>query len=275
MNAVENYKGKVVTVTGAARGIGRNIAAGFAAAGARVFLCDINAELGRAAANELCAQGHSAEFITADLAVHGAAASMVAGIAARAGRLDVLVNNARSGKAVAFLDETEESWDQGIAVTLKAAFFASQQAIRTMSAKGGGAILNIGSIAAFMATHESPVYHAAKAGIVQMTRYIAAAAGAAGVRVNCICPGFVVQDEHRGRYDSASNEAYRSTAELFHPLRRVGSSDDVAELALFLCSDRARFISGEVLVLDGGATIQEQFSLLRRLESGRAAPAKP
>ena len=83
-----------------------------------------------------------------------------------------------------------------------------------------------------------------------------------------------MQDEHRGRFDSAANDVYRSTAELFHPLRRVGSSNDVAELALFLCSDRARFISGEVIVLDGGATIQEQFSLLRRLDSGRASPAK-
>lgn len=274
MRAVEDYSGKVVAVTGAARGIGRSIAARFAGAGARVFICDINAELGRNFAQALQAKKQKAEFIATDLSAEGGPESMILAIANKARRLDVLVNNARAGKAATLLDETEASWDLGMSVTLKGAFFASQHAIRIMSAHGGGAILNISSIAAYMATHESPVYHAAKAGMVQMTRYLAAAAGAAGVRVNCICPGFIVQDEHRERFDGAPNVAYRNTAEAMHPLRCIGSSDDVAELALFLCSDRARFITGEIVALDGGATIQEQFSLLRRIEAGRAAPAK-
>jgi NAD(P)-dependent dehydrogenase (short-subunit alcohol dehydrogenase family) len=274
LSAAEDYSGKVVAVTGAARGIGRNIAARFAAAGAQVYLCDVDADLGRKAADALRAKKLKAEFVAADLSTASGATSMISGIASKAGRLDVLVNNARAGKAAALLDETEASWDLGMSVTLKGAFFASQQAVRVMSSHGGGAILNIGSVAAHLATHESPAYHAAKAGLVQLTRYLAAAAGAAGVRANCICPGFIVQDEHRARYDGAPNAAYRAAAEAMHPLRKVGSSDDVAELALFLCSDRARFVSGEVVVLDGGATIQEQFSLLRRIETGRAAPTK-
>jgi NAD(P)-dependent dehydrogenase (short-subunit alcohol dehydrogenase family) len=107
-----------------------------------------------------------------------------------------------------------------------------------------------------------------------MTRYLAVAGGQFGVRANCICPGFVVQDEHQARFTGADNAGYRETANMLHPLQSTGTSDDVAELALFLCSDRARFVSGEAVVLDGGASVQEQFSLVRRLSAGRASPGK-
>lgn len=132
---------------------------------------------------------------------------------------------------------------------------------------GGGSIVNIGSIAAFMACHESPIYHVAKGGLLQMTRYLAVEAGPYGVRVNAVLPGFIVQDEHLTRYASANNERYREIAEFSHPLRRVGSAEDVSNAVLFLCSSGAHFISGQTVVVDGGLSIQEQSGLLFRFEN--------
>jgi NAD(P)-dependent dehydrogenase (short-subunit alcohol dehydrogenase family) len=137
-----------------------------------------------------------------------------------------------------------------------------------MSGRSGGAIVNISSVAGFMATHESPAYHAVKAGLIQLTRYLAVSAGPAGVRVNCVCPGFIVQDEHRARFDASDNAAYRKDAKAIHPLGQVGTADDVAQAVLFLSSPQASFVNGHVLVLDGGATLIEQFGLLRDSRRG-------
>lgn len=251
--------GKVVAVTGAARGIGKNIAARFAREGAKVVVCDLNAQGGGKAAADIGAQ-----FLEVDLAKRGSPQEMVRAVVAKWGRLDVLVNNARSGERAAPFAETEEGWDVLMSVTLRAAFFASQEAVLAMSKTGGGVIVNVGSIAAEMVCAESPAYHIAKAGLEQMTRWFAVESGARGVRVNAVLPGFIVQDEHRARYDRQDNAEYRRLAEFCHPAGRVGTSDEVAEAVLFLASPGAGFITGECLVIDGGSTLQEQFGLLHR-----------
>ena len=258
------YSGKVALVTGAARGIGLAIARRFAVGGALVVIADIKETAGLSAVNMLESIGGNARFLAADLSLPGAAADMVHRCAAEAGRLDVLVNNARAGRRLDLTAESEENWDLALSVGLKSAFFASQAAIAAMARTGGGCIVNIASVAAVLATHESPSYHVAKAGLTQLTRYLAVAAGANQVRVNCVMPGFIVQDDHRTRYDEAGNEAYRRMAEFYHPMGRVGNEGDIAELIAFLCSDRARYISGACLPLDGAATVQEQFGMLMR-----------
>ncbi|MEN9633881.1 MAG: hypothetical protein RL077_2285 [Verrucomicrobiota bacterium] len=264
MTALKATTGRVALVTGAARGIGLSIARRFAADGVVVAIADLNEDFGRKAAAEISASGGKAHFIRADLSVTGGAARMVGDVVALAGRIDVLINNARAGNRRALLDESEENWDVALDVGLKAAFFAAQAAIPEMAKLGGGCIVNIASVAATLATHESPAYHVSKAGLLQLTRYLAVAAGPQQVRVNCVMPGFIVQEDHRPRFESAANEAYRKTAEFYQPMGQIGAEADVAELVSFLCSSSAHYISGACLPLDGGASIQEQFGLLMR-----------
>lgn len=260
----KRFKGRVALITGGARGIGKNIARAFGRDGATVLICDIDEESGRRTEKELRKQKVSIEFLSLDLRQAGAPQSTIREIVKRWGRLDFLVNSARSGRRRELSDENEETWEDTISVTLRAAFFASQQAIPAMARTGGGSIVNIASIAAVMACHESSIYHIAKAGMLQMTRYLAASGGPYGVRVNAVLPGFIVQDEHRARFEAADNREYREIARFCHPGGRVGTADDVAHAVLFLCSPEASFISGQGLVVDGGATLMDQFGLVYR-----------
>lgn len=260
------FAGKVAAVTGGARGIGRNIARAFGREGALVVICDIDEPKGRATESELCEQGISAEFLSVDLSQRGAPQAMVQKIVQRSGRLDILVNNARSGQRTSLLEEDEDTWEEGISVTLRAAFFASQEAIRVMSKIDGGNIVNFSSVAALLTCDESPIYHIAKAGLLQMTRYLAAHAGKYGVRINAVLPGFIVQDDHKARYERDDNQRYREIAEFAHPMGHIGESDDVANAVLFLCSPEASFISGQCLNVEGGLTLQEQSGLIYRFD---------
>lgn len=260
-----DYDGKTALVTGSARGIGRTIARRLAEEGARVIIADINVEAGLSTAEFLRQAGHDASFLLVDLSVSGAGAVMIDTAVKLVGSVDLLVNNARAGKRQSLLEETEENWDLAIDVGLKSAFFASQATIAHLRKTGHrGAIVNVASVAAVLATNESPSYHASKAGLLQLTRYLAVAAGPHGVRVNCVLPGLIIQDEHRARFDAADNEAFRKAASRYQPLGDVGSEADVAEAVVYLCSERARYVSGSCLVIDGGATVQEQFGLLLR-----------
>jgi NAD(P)-dependent dehydrogenase (short-subunit alcohol dehydrogenase family) len=264
MNNLEKYGGKVAVITGAARGIGLGIARRFGITGARVIIVDNNRSSAEKAVTRLRALGIAADFVYTDLSMPGAAISAIQESAELAGRLDILVNNARGGSRLDFLEETEENWDTTNFVSLKAAFFAAQAAVKIMGPQGGGCILNISSVAATLSTNESPSYHASKSGLQQLSRYLAVAAGPFNVRVNAILPGLIVQDEHRKTFEASDNEKYRKMAEFYQPLGQVGTEDDVAEAALFLCSEEARYISGSCLVLDGGATVQDQFGMLMR-----------
>lgn len=262
------YGGKVVVVTGAARGIGLRIARHFGIHGARVIIVDNNRSSAEKAITNLQELRIAADFVYADLSMPGAAISAIQESAKLAGRLDILVNNARGGSRLDFLEETEENWDTTNFVSLKAAFFAAQAAVKIMRTQGGGCILNISSVAAILSTKESPSYHASKSGLQQLSRYLAVAAGPFNVRVNAILPGLIVQADHRKKFEASDNEEYRKMAEFYQPLGQVGAEDDVAEAALFLCSKKMRYISGSCLVLDGGATVQDQFGMLMRFTDG-------
>jgi NAD(P)-dependent dehydrogenase (short-subunit alcohol dehydrogenase family) len=264
VNPAQEFIGKTAVITGAARGIGLAIAHRLAQKGAHAIIADVNTEAGTAAVEKLRAEGLSAEFIETDLSKSGAAAQMIDAAMKAGGKVDILINNARAGRRLGLLDESEQNWDLAVAVGLKAAFFAAQAAIRQMADRGGCRIVNIASVAAVQATNESPSYHAAKAGLLQLTKYLAVAGGPHRARVNCVLPGLIVQEEHRPRFEAPGNEAYRALTAHYQPLGEVGSERDVAEAVLYLCSDRARYVSGSCLTLDGGATVQEPFGLLLR-----------
>lgn len=264
MSSLQEYLGKTALVTGAGRGIGLGIARHLAEEGAHVIIADVNDEKGLVAAQNLRDRGLAADFIHADLSLPGGGAAMVAAASRLTGRIDVLVNNARAGRRLGLLEETEENWDLSLAVGLRAAFFASQATIRLMAERGGCCIVTVGSVAAMQATLESPSYHAAKSGLLHLTKYLAVAGGAYHARANCVLPGLIVQEEHRPRFESDGNEAYRAMAASYQPLGEVGTERDVAEAVLYLCSSRAGYVSGTCLMLDGAATAQEPFGLLLR-----------
>lgn len=270
MSCSKEYLGKTALVTGAARGIGLGIARRLAEEGARVVIADVNSERGVDVVKNLCNHGYTANFIHADLSIPEGATAMVAAAFDITGGIDILVNNARVGSRLGLLEETEENWNICMAVGLKSAFFASQATIRLMANRGGCSIVNVGSVAGIQVTLESPSYHASKSGLLHLTKYLAVAGGPYHARANCVLPGLIVQDEHRPRFEAEGNEAYRTLAASYQPSAGVGSEQDVAEAVLYLCSDRARYVSGACLTLDGAATAQEPFSLLLQKFKGKS-----
>ena len=261
----DRFSGQVIVVTGSAQGVGKSIARAFGCEGALVAICDIDEETGRATESQFQDAGIDARFVRVDLAQSGSAQSMVQEVVRLWGRLDILVNNARSRTRTTLLGEDEATWEEGIAVNLRAAFFASQEAVRIMAKSRRGCIVNISSVASFLACGESPIYQIAKAGLAQMTRYFAVYAGNHGVRVNAVLPGFIVKDEDLPRYQAGDNHGYRTIVEFCHPMGQAGRSDDVANAVLLICSPEAAFVNGQCLVADGGLTLQEQGSLVLRL----------
>ena len=130
-----------------------------------------------------------------DLSRKGEPQQMVSEVVKKFGTLDILINNARAGDSLEFLEDTEENWDTTMSVGLKAAYFATQKAISIMGSRGGGNIVNIGSVSAFLISNGSAAYHVSKSGLTQLTKYLAVHAGSKQIRVNSVLPGFIVQDE--------------------------------------------------------------------------------
>lgn len=264
-----SFKDNIVIVTGSARGIGKNLAIQFASAGAHVIIADCNEALGATVSEEIERDGNSAEFFKVDLGEIAEVELMIDHFFRKHGHLDVLINNARGGFRTSPLQETEVNLQMAFEISLKAPLFASQSFIRAVDANKnhGGCILNISSVVTQSICHESAAYHLTKAALENLTRYLAVHGGAKGVRVNAVRAGFIVQDEHQIRYRQEDNHSYRQLAEFCHPLKRVGASNDVAHAVLFLCSEQASFITGQVLTVDGGLTIQDPYWLLMQCQN--------
>lgn len=226
---------RVVAVTGGGRGIGRNIANLFRASGDTVVSIDRKAS----------------EF-NHDLSKPDAAKLLIEEIYQKHGRLDVLVNNARSHLRSKLFEETEEDWDIEMAVNLKSPYFLGKYAIQRMRS---GSIVNVGSVTTDFVSHESAAYQISKGACRQLTRVLALAGAPKGIRCNAVLPGFIVQDEYRVRYNQTDNAGYRRAVETCHPIGRPGSSDEVAEAVYYLASYQASFITGQCLTLDGGLTL--------------------
>lgn len=240
------------------------MALAFAESGARVVVVDRDGKNSQALQEQLRDNGAQIVLREFDLSRVDTITQFIDDLIDELGWIDVWVNNARSGTRTEPLEESIENWSDTFDVVLKAPLFASQHLIkRAREHEKAINILNISSILAATVSVESASYHLAKAGLESLTRYLAVHGGPFGVRANAIRPGFIVQDEHQEMYRSEDNASYRKVAENCHPLGQVGSSDDVAQSALFLCSDQAKFITGHVLALDGGIQNNEPFTLLR------------
>jgi meso-butanediol dehydrogenase / (S,S)-butanediol dehydrogenase / diacetyl reductase len=233
-------QGKVAIVTGGGSGIGRAICKHFSGEGASVVVADIAAERGEEVAAEI-----GGRAVQADVTV----AADVSRIVEAAGPVDVLVNNAGGGMNDDLLDIDEEAWDADMALNLKSAFLCTKAVLPQMTERRRGAIVNIASVNG-MAFFANDAYSAAKAGLLQLTRSTAVRYGRFGIRANAIAPGTIRTPLWQERVDKEPAIFERLVS--WYPLGRVGEPEDVAAAAVFLASDEASWITGEVLRVDGG-----------------------
>ncbi len=243
-------KDKVTLITGAGRGIGKAIALRFAAAGAKVVANDVNPDTADATAKAVNDDGGQAISIIADVANKMAVQTMHYEILEKWGRVDVLVNNAGVEPTGSILTLDEWAWDRTLNVNLKGAFLCSQTVGRDMKEQGGGVIVNISSIAGRAAgLRDRAAYVASKTGLVGFTRECAREFAAYNIRVNAVCPGVIITEMTA---HLRQNEAQMKKWLEDIPQGRLGEPDDVTGLVLFLCSDDARYITGQAFNVDGG-----------------------
>ena len=245
-----DYQDRVVIVTGAGRGIGKAIALAFGRAAARVAVNDINPDSARQTADDIAAAEGTASSHVADIANKMAAQSMIYDVIEAWGRVDVLVNNAGVEPTGSILTFDEFDWNRTLDVNLKGAFLCLQTAARAMKEQGGGVIVNIASIAGRAhGLYNRAAYVASKSGMLGLTREAARELAAHNIRVNAVCPGVIVtpMTEHL-RNDT--QQMARWNQEI--PQGRLGQPEDVTGMVLFLCSDEARYITGQSINVDGG-----------------------
>ena len=248
--------GRTAIVTGTATGVGRGIAEHFARAGARVLMCDVSEDDGRAVAEALSAEGHEIEFRAADVSDAEQARSLTDAALELWGSLDVLVNNAAIQVEKTIEDTEPEDWDRLMSVNLRGVYGCSRPAIPAMRRSGGGSIVNIASVNGFWVEPGLAAYCAAKGGVITLTRAIAAENGKDGIRCNCICPGYV-DTGMAGRYldSQADPAAARDEVAMLHAVGRVGQPVDIAACVQYLASDAAGFVTGAAFVVDGGLSL--------------------
>ncbi|MGI8915947.1 MAG: SDR family NAD(P)-dependent oxidoreductase [Chloroflexota bacterium] len=252
---------KVAVVTGAGPGIGRAIPQLFAQEGARVTLVDIQTRAAEETAAAIRQGGGEALVVRGD-ASNGDDWRMVVEQTVQAyGRLDILVNSASWTRAVPAVDLEEADWDRSIAVTLKSVYLGAKHCIPEMRKVGGGAIVNISSANGLISNPSFAAYSAAKSGVIGLTRNLAIDYGLAGIRVNAICPGLIVNEQTEARMLADGAEARGSRDPYL--VGRWGRPQDVAFAALYLASDEAAFVTGSVLAVDGGLTCQSPEATIR------------
>lgn len=246
---------RVAIVTGGAAGIGLATALAFARRGAAVVIADRPVSAGERTASGLRDEGHQALFIPTDVARGDDVAHMVAAPLDTFGRLDWAFNNAGiEGPSVPLTEVAEDDWDRVMEVNLKGVWLCMRDEIPAMRASGGGAIVNCASIAGLVGFPGAAAYVASKHGVVGLTRTAALENAASGIRVNAICPGII----HTAMIDRYTHGDRGIEAQLAagEPVGRMGTPEEVADAAVWLCSSEAGFITGIALPVDGGWTAQ-------------------
>jgi NAD(P)-dependent dehydrogenase (short-subunit alcohol dehydrogenase family) len=256
---VFDLSGKVAVVTGGGSGIGRAISTLFGAQGARVVVLDIDANAARETAALITAAGSSADAQACNVADAGGVRAAFDSIVGRAGRLDILVNNAGIAHVGNIEHTSEEDFDRLYRVNVKGVYLCSQAALPVMVGQGGGVILNMASIVSFIGVADRFAYSMTKGAVLTMTKSVAIDYVTKRVRCNCICPARIhtpfvdgfVKKNYPGREDAVLQELAA-----YQPMGRMGTPEEVAYLALYLCSDEASFITGQAYPLDGGVLNQ-------------------
>ncbi len=242
---MERLAGKVALVTGGARGIGLAVARAFVREGALVTVADINAG---GAAQAAAGLGERATGLAVNVADQASVQAMVDAITGRHGRLDILVNNAGVGGNTPFLETRLEDWNRIIGINLTGAFMVAQAAAREMARGGGGKIVNIASLSGQRGGNGRAAYGAAKAGLELLTKVMAVELAEHGINVNNIAPGAIETEMAKFAHDQATRAAYNYLI----PMTRYGTPEEIADAAVFLCSDEARYVHGHTLNVDGG-----------------------
>ena len=250
---MSRFDGRIAVVTGGGRGMGRAVSLRLASEGAHVVVAELVPEHGEQVAREIVAAGGRALAVPTDVSHLGAIQHLFDETAKRFGGCDILVNNAGIGVGKPALDYTEADWDRQMAVNVKAVFFCSQAAVRQMVPKRKGKIVNFASTSAFVSSSKPSVaYDVSKGAVRQMTISLAAEVAPLGINVNAVAPGTVETEMTRS---SISTEEGRAWQLARIPIGRLGKPDDIAGVVAFLCSSEADYITGHVLVADGGWTL--------------------
>jgi NAD(P)-dependent dehydrogenase (short-subunit alcohol dehydrogenase family) len=258
----ENLRGKVALITGAGSGIGKAGALLFAQAGAKVAVADINEGVGQAAVKEIRDAGGEAIFVRADVSQVSQVEKMVQSTAESFGRLDIFWHNAGNVGPGAVEKTSEQDYDLTMAIHIKGGFFGAKFAVEEMKKVGGGAMLFTSSLAGLRASRASTVYSIAKAGLVMLTKNLTVHYARYNVRVNCICPGgvptplwpvFLSRDS-----DGIDQQKVDEVTKMYEqktPLGRLAKPEEIGRAALFLCSDAASYVTGEIMSVDGGLSV--------------------
>ncbi|WHY74254.1 SDR family NAD(P)-dependent oxidoreductase [Fictibacillus enclensis] len=239
------FKGKVVIVTGAGQGIGRQIAIDYAHAGARVVIADVKEAEAAGTLKEISSANGKAEFIETDVRKPEDIVALMERTQTIFGPVDILINNAGKGIWKSPLELSVDEWDDVIQTNLRSVFLCSREAAKQMKQKGGGSIVNIASTRASMSEPNSEAYAATKGGIVALTHALAASLSEEGITVNSISPGWIETKDYEGLRDVDHEQ---------HWSKRVGTVSDISRACLYLTNPENNFINGENLVIDGGMT---------------------
>jgi len=247
---LERLRDKVAIVTGGGSGIGEGIAQVFAREGARIVVADVDSGTGEAVSDAIRAEGGHAFFVKVDVRQEAEVKALVDRTVATYGGLDVLVNNAGVGIGKTAEDTSEEEWDRILDINVKGAYLTTKYSVPYLRARGGGSIINIGSLFALRGGPSYAAYHASKGAVRQLTKSTALALASDRIRVNVLHPGLI-----RTPASSRDANAQAFAAASMGPMRRWGEPQEIAHGCVFLASDEASFITGIDLPIDGGLSI--------------------
>ncbi len=242
-----NISGKVALVTGAAQGIGRQIALALAADGADVAVSDINMEMAEKTAGDIEAAGRTSLALKANVAVSDDVAAMMDNTVAKFGKIDLLVNNAGITRDGLILRMKDEDWDLVLSINLKGAFLCSKAALKHMTKQRSGSIINIASIVGAMGNAGQANYVASKAGLIGLTKTIAREYANRGITANAVAPGFIDTAMTQSLPGNVKEDLAKQI-----PMGKLGTPEDVANAVRFLASPWASYITGQVIHVNGG-----------------------
>ncbi|HEY6009830.1 MAG TPA: 3-oxoacyl-[acyl-carrier-protein] reductase [Nitrospirota bacterium] len=242
-----SLSGKTALVTGAAQGIGRDIALALAADGADVAICDVNLEAAQKTSGDIEAKGRKSLALKANVAASADVTAMVDQVVEKFGRIDILVNNAGITRDGLILRMKDEDWDLVLSINLKGSFLCTKAALKYMTKQRGGTIINIASIVGAMGNAGQANYVASKAGLIGLTKTIAREYANRGITANAVAPGFIDTAMTQALSENVRTELAKQI-----PMGKLGTPEDVANAVRFLASPWAAYITGQVIHVNGG-----------------------